>query len=129
MKIPIDFEDEIRKILSENLTAYCKPLPKDFVMPCVLVTQVGGRSDYTWAGIGEIDAADITLDARAETDAESIDTLRHAIGYLEEAVATQTTRLIMIEVNTFSSTINDPVRPDLKMCTARLLTRARREEI
>lgn len=130
MRRPIDFEDEIRKILlAGHLTAYCKPLPKDFIMPCILVTQVGGRSDYTWAGVGEIDAADITLDSRAETDAESVDALRNAIGYLEEAVSTQTTPLIMIEVNTISSTINDPVRPDLKMCTARLLTRARREEI
>ncbi len=129
MKRPIDFEDTIREILNDNLTVYCKPLPKDFSLPCVLVTQVGGRTDYTWAGVGEIDAADITLDARAETDAESIETLRNAIGYLEEAVSSQSTPLMMVELNTFSSTINDPVRPDLKMCTARILTRARREEI
>lgn len=129
MKRPIDFEDEIRKILSNNVTAYCKPLPKDFILPCVLVTQVGGRTDYTWAGVGEIDAADITLDARAETDAESVETLRDAIAYLEDAVSRQITPLRMAEINTFSSTINDPVRPDLKMCTARLLVRARREEV
>lgn len=129
MKIPIDFEDEIRKILAENVTAYCKPLPKDFQLPCVIVTQVGGRTDYTWAGLGMIDAADITIDARAETDEEALYTLRTAIGGLEEAVATQTTPLIMATVNTVSSTINDPVRPDLKMCTARFLVRARRTEI
>lgn len=129
MRIPIDFEDEIRKVLAEKYTAYCKPLPKDFTTPCILVTQVGGRTDYTWAGIAEIDAADITLDARAETDAEAVETLRKAIGYLEEAVASQSTPLIMAEVNTVSSTINDPVRPDLKMCTARFLVRARRTEI
>ena len=129
MRRSIDFEDEIRKILSAHITTYCKPLPKDFTLPCVLVTQVGGRTAYTWAGRAEIDAADITLDARAETDAESIETLRNAIAYLEEEVSTQTTPLIMVEVNTVSSTINDPVRPDLKMCTARLLTRARRVEI
>lgn len=129
MRIPIDFEDEIRKILGDRFYAYCKPLPKDFRLPCVLVTQVGGRTAYTWAGKAEIDAADITLDARAETDAESLEILRTAVGYLEEAVASQTTPLIMVEVNTLSSTINDPVRPDLKMCTARLLTRARRQEI
>lgn len=129
MRRSIDFEDEIRKVLSVYTTAYCKPLPKEFVLPCVLVTQVGGRTTYTWAGRAEIDAADITLDARAGTDAESIETLRNAIAYLEEEVSTQTTPLIMVEVNTVSSTINDPVRPDLKMCTARLLVRARREEI
>lgn len=128
MRVPIDFEDEIRKILSEKLTAYCKPLPQDFSKPCILVTQVGGRTAYTWAGIGEIDAADITLDARADTDAESVETLRTAIGHLEEAVATQSTPLLMADLNTFSSTINDPVRPDLKMCTARFLVRARRIE-
>ena len=129
MKIPIDFEYEIRQILTARITTYCKPLPKDFRLPCILVTQVGGRTDYTWAGIGEIDAADITLDARAETDAEAVEALREAIGYLESAVATQTTPLLMAEVNTVSSTINDPVRPDLKMCTARFLVRARRTEI
>lgn len=129
MRVSIDFEDEIRKILSGHLTVYCKPLPKDFTLPCVLVTQVGGRTAYTWAGRAEIDAADITLDARAETDAESLETLRNAVAYLEEEVSTQTTPLIMVAVNTISSTINDPVRPDLKMCTARILTRARRTEI
>lgn len=128
MKKPIDFENEIRLILSGHLTAYCKPLPKDFATPCVLVTQVGGRTSYSWAGVAMLDAADITLDARAETDAEAIDILHNAIGYLEESVSTQTTPLLMAEVNTFSSTINDPVRPDLKMCTARLLVRARRIE-
>ena len=129
MKRPIDFEDAIREILTDKVTAYCKPLPKDFALPCVLVTQVGGRTDYTWAGVGEIDAADVTIDSRAETDAEAVETLRNAIGHLEEAVSSQKTPLIMMELNTFSSTINDPVRPDLKLCTARILTRARREEI
>lgn len=129
MKLPIDFEFEIRNILTDRITTYCKPLPKDFRLPCILVTQVGGRTDYTWAGIGEIDAADITLDARAETDAEALEALRTAVGYLEQKVATQTTPLIMAEVNTVSSTINDPVRPDLKMCTARFLVMARRTEI
>lgn len=129
MKRPIDFEDEIRKILTDKVRAYCKPLPKDFALPSVLITQVGGRTEYTWAGVGEIDTADITIDARAETDAEAVETLRNAIGYLEESVSLQNTPLMMMELNTFSSTINDPVRPDLKMCTARILTRARREEI
>ena len=129
MKRPIDFEDAIREILADRVTAYCKPLPKDFALPCVLITQVGGRTDYTWAGVGEIDAADVTIDSRAETDAEAVETLRNAIGHLEEAVSSQKTPLIMMALNTFSSTINDPVRPDLKLCTARILTRARREEI
>ena len=129
MKIPIDFEDTIRQILADKITAYCKPLPQGFEMPCILVTQVGGRTAYTWAGVGEIDSADITLDARAETDAESVETLRTAVAYLEDQVSQQITPLIMMEVNTMSSSINDPVRPDLKMCTARLLVRARREEI
>ena len=129
MKRPIDFEDAIREALADSVTAYCKPLPKDFELPCILITQVGGRSDYTWAGIGEIDAADITIDSRAETDAEAVETLRDAIGHLEEAISSQTTPLVMMELNTFSSTINDPVRPDLKLCTARILTRAHREEI
>ena len=129
MKRPIDFEDAIREILADRVTAYCKPLPKDFALPCVLITQVGGRTDYTWAGVGEIDAADVTIDSRAETDEKAVETLRNAIGHLEEAVSSQKTPLIMMELNTFSSTINDPVRPDLKLCTARILTRARREEI
>ena len=129
MTIPIDFEDEVRKILAGKYTAYVKPLPQNFTMPCILVTQVGGRTEYTWAGVGKLDAADITLDSRAETDAEALETLRNALGYLEEQVSKQTTPLLMVEVNTISSTINDPVRPDLKLCTARILTRARRKKI
>lgn len=129
MNRPIDFEDTIREILSDHLTAYCRPLPKNFPLPCVLITQVGGRTSYTWAGVAQIDAADITIDSRARTDAEALETLRNAVGHLEDAVSTQSTPLLMVEMNTMSSTINDPVRPDLKMCTARILTRARREEI
>jgi hypothetical protein len=39
----IDIEDEIRQVLAKHLTAYCRPLPKDFSTPCILVSQVTER--------------------------------------------------------------------------------------
>ena len=48
--VPIDIEEEIRKALAEQgVTIYCKPLPKDFALPCILVTCVGMTSRYNWA--------------------------------------------------------------------------------
>ena len=40
----IDIEEEIRSALSEYQTVYCRPLPAEYDLPNILVTQVGGRS-------------------------------------------------------------------------------------
>ena len=117
----IDVEDEVRQALSGYVTAYCRPLPKDFTVPSILVQQVGGTDANT------IDSFEVVLDARAETDAEANEALRNAIGILKAVAANQTTALRHVSVNSSGSWGNDPVRPDLAMCSARIRVIAHEE--
>ena len=117
----IDVEDEVRQALSGHIKAYCRPLPKDFTVPSILVQQVGGTDANT------IDSFEVVLDARAETDAEANETLRNAIGILKAVAANQTTALRHVSVNSSGSWGNDPVRPDLAMCSARIRVIAHEE--
>ena len=114
IKRSVDIEDEVRIALSDHFTAYCRPLPADYILPNILVTQVGGsdRSD--------IDTFEVVLDARAETEQAASETLRTAIGVLKAAAAAQTTAIRHVSVNSNGSWGVDPVRPDLALCTARL---------
>lgn len=114
IKRSVDIEDEVRIALSDHFTAYCRPLPADYMLPNILVTQVGGsdRSD--------IDTFEVVLDARAETEQAASETLRTAIGVLKAAAAAQTTKIRHVSVNTSGSWGADPVRQDLALCTARL---------
>ena len=118
----IDIEDEIRKALAGHITAYCKPLPKNFSLPCVLVQRVGGSDSNT------IDSFEVVLDARAEYEAEADETLRNAIGILKAVAAAQTTALRYIDVNSMGSWDEDPVRPELAMCSARIRAIAHEEQ-
>ena len=118
----IDVEDVVRQALSGHLNAYCRPLPKDFDVPCILVQQVGGTDANT------IDSFEIVLDARAETEAEANETMRTAIGILKTVAAYQTTALRYVSVNSSGSWGNDPVRPDLSMYSARIRVIAHEEQ-
>lgn len=119
----VDIEDEVRKALKNYMTAYCRPLPKNFKTPCILVTQVGGTDES-----GQIDTFDVTLDARAENAADANETLRNAVGVLREAARQQTTAIRHVEVNSSGAWGNDPVRPDLCMYSARLRVVAHLEQ-
>lgn len=110
----IDIEDTVREALSPYITTYCRPLPKDFTVPSILVTHVGGDDEDS------IDDFAIVLDARAETDAEANETLRNAVGILKKVAQLQTTELRHVTVNSSGSWGTDPVRPDLAMFSARL---------
>lgn len=110
----IDIEDTVREALSPYITTYCRPLPKEFVVPSILVTHVGGDDEDS------IDSFAIVLDARAETDAEANETLRNAVGILKKVAQLQTTELRHVTVNSSGSWGTDPVRPDLAMFSARL---------
>jgi hypothetical protein len=112
--ISIDIEDEVRKALSDYLTAYCRPLPKNFSVPCILVSKVGGSDADT------IDAHRVVLDSRAKTEEAADEYLRVAIGILKKQAALQKTALRYVEVNSSGSWGEDPVRPDLSMCSATL---------
>jgi hypothetical protein len=115
IKRSVDIEDEVRIALKDHLTAYCRPLPKDFSLPCILITQVGGTDQD-----GQIDTFEVTLDARADNAADANETLRNAIGVLRKAAGDQTTAIRFVEVNSSGSWGSDPARPDLSMYSARI---------
>ena len=98
IKRSVDIEDEVRIALKDHLTAYCRPLPKDFSLPCILITQVGGTDQD-----GQIDTFEVTLDARADNAADANETLRNAIGVLRKAAGDQTTAIRFVEVNSSGS--------------------------
>ena len=110
----IDVENEIRRALSDYMTVYCRPLPAEYDLPNILITQVGGSDRDT------IDTFSVVLDARASTEAASLDYLNTAIGVLRQAAKEQTTEIRHVVVNSSGSWGQDPVRPDLAMCSARL---------
>lgn len=105
------------------MSVYVRPLPKTYTLPNVLITATGGNSNNT------VDTFTVSLDARAETDAEAYDTLTTAIGVLEKQAADQVGALRHVAVNSLGSWGTDPVRPDLKLCTATVLVTAHRENI
>ena len=107
----IDIEDAVREALKDYLTAYCRPLPKNYQLPCILVSKVGGSD------LDKIDTFDVVLDARANTEYEADLTLRNAIGILK---AVDGTAIRHVTVNSSGSWGSDPVRPDLALCSARL---------
>lgn len=114
IKLSIDIEDEVRKALSPFLQSYCRPLPKELITPSISVTVVGGSD------ANDIDTFEVTLDSRAKEEADAYELLRRAIGILKAVAREQTTAIRHITVNSSGSWGNDPVRPDLAMCSARL---------
>ena len=110
----VDIEEEIRTALAPYLTAHCRPLPKHYALPNILITQVGGTTVKT------VETVSVFLDVRARREAEALDTLNKAIGILKQVAKEQTTAIRYVTVNTSGSWGNDPVRPDLAMCSARI---------
>lgn len=130
IKQSIDIEDAIRSILiTAGLTAYCRPLPANFSTPSLLITATGGTVEESWSNEGKIDSFTVVIDSRADTEANALALLRSAIGILKASVATQTTSVRTVTVNTQYSWGLDPVRPDLAMCSANLTVRAHTEKI
>ena len=118
-----DIENEIRVALDDYFTVYCRPLPSKFSTPCLLVTATGGSSENT------IDSFTVNISARATEDAVASEYLRNALGALEEMTKKQVGALRFIQINSLASWGNDPVRPDLKLCTATVIVTAHREQI
>ena len=117
----IDVENEVRTALTDYQTVYCRPLPAEYNLPHILVTQVGGTDYQT------VDTFEVVLDSRAETEAEALDYLNTAIAILKQVAREQTTALRYVTVNSSGSWGNDPVRPDLAMCSARIRVIAHEE--
>ena len=118
---PVDIEDECRNALKDFITTYNRPLPANYTLPNVLVTATGGSSKDT------IDTFTVVLDARAETDAEAVDVLNTAIGLIEAQASLQVGALRSVFINSLYRWGSDPVRPDLKLCSATVLVTAHRQ--
>ena len=118
---PEDIEEQIRTALAEYLTVYVRPLPASYTLPNIMATASGGSTTNT------IDTFTVTLDARAETDAEAMEYLTDALGILEAQATNQVNAIRNVIINSLASWGVDPVRPDLKLCTATVLVIAHRE--
>lgn len=118
---PCDIENEIRLALADLFTVYVRPLPANFPTPSLLITATGGRTSNT------IDTFTVTIDARAENDAEAYELLSNALGALEVKAQEQAGALRNVVINSLARWGADPVRPDLKLCTATVLVTAHRE--
>ena len=120
---PVDIEEQVRLALADYLTAYVRPLPASYSLPCVLITAAGGSSR------DQVDTFTVSIDARAETDGGAYDTLTTALGILEEQGNQQAGALRNVTINSLARWGNDPVRPDLKLCTATVLITAHRDAV
>lgn len=121
IKRSIDIEDVVRGALAPYMTAYCPPLPKTVALPSIEVEMVGGSNSDT------IDRFDIVLDARAEREYDALELMRNAIGILKKVASDQTTAMHYCSENTKPVWIEDPTRPDVAMCRARLMISAHEE--
>lgn len=110
----IDIEEEIRKALVPYLTAYCRPLPAEYTLPNILITQVGGMT------ANKIDTFGVVLDSRGASEMEALEALNKAVGILKAVAKDQITAIRYVNVNSAGSWGADPVRPDLAMCSARI---------
>ena len=119
----VDIEDEIRSALSAYQTVYCRPLPAEYGLPNILVTQVGGIESQT------IDTFEVVLDARAALEADALDYLNLAVALLKQIAKEQTSAIRYVTVNSSGSWGADPVRPDLAMCSARLSITAHQQKM
>ena len=118
---PIDIEEQARLALTDYFTTYVRPLPANYILPCLLISATGGTSS------NEVDTFILTLDARAETDAEAYELLTTALGALEAQAKNQFGALRNLLINGLARWGSDPVRPDLKLCTATVLVTCHRE--
>lgn len=119
----IDIEEEVRTALEPHQKAYCRPLPADYSLPNILITQVGGTET------DRIDTFEVVLDSRAKTEAEALSYLNMAKAILIQTAKEQTTALRHVVVNTSGSWGADPVRPDLAMCSARISVTAHQQKV
>ena len=117
----IDIEEEVRKALADKFTAFASKLPLKYKLPNIVVRHIGGTSEQ------KLGSYNVTIDVRAKESAEADETLRTALAYLQAVAWQQTTEIRDVEINASGSWGNDPVRPDLSMCTATLVVTAHKE--
>lgn len=125
MNKPIDIEYEIQKVLTPYVKTYCRPLPKEYVLPNILVTRVGGTELQDWSGTGHIDHFTIILYCRAKDDGTAQETLSTAVAILKDS-----SEFRNVQNNTdLGNWGTDPVRPDLSLFSVTLIVSANLKEI
>ena len=124
MKRSVDIEYKIQKVLNKHITTYCRPLPKEYALPNILVVRVGGTELTDWSGIGHLDHFTVVLQCQAEDDGTAQETLSTAIAILKNS---DTFRDVVNNTD-LGSWGSDPVRPDLSLFSATLIVSASLEE-
>lgn len=119
----IDIENEVRLLLADHFTTYCRPLPADFSTPCLEITATGGDTANT------IDNFIVSIDARAESDAAADELARNAAAVLEKLASEQSGALRFAAINALGRWGRDPARPDLCLRTITARVIAHRERI
>ena len=117
----VDIEEEIRSALAEFITIYCRPLPENFTTPSILVELMGGTTE------NEIDSFLVRLSSRAKENADALELLSVALGILEQKTKEQTGNLRFSVEQNLMSWGNDPVRPDLCLCSATVTVLANKQ--
>lgn len=118
----VDVENEVRLALADFFEAYCE-LPEDYGLPNVVIQQTGGSSE------NQIDTFQVRLSVRAETEEEASDVMRDVLGVLQTRSEEQFGALRHMSLNSLASWSTDPVRRDLKLCTALVLVTTHRETV
>jgi hypothetical protein len=117
----VDIEEEIRSALAEYVTTYVRPLPENFTTPSILVELMGGTTE------NEIDSFLVRLSSRAKENADALELLSVALGILEQKTKEQTGNLRFSVEQNLMSWGNDPVRPDLCLCSATVTVLAHKQ--
>lgn len=119
--ISVDIEEEIRSALAEYVTAYVRPLPENFTTPSVLIELMGGTSENT------IDTFLVRISSRAKDNADALELLRTVLGILQNQTNEQIGELRFSTEQNLMSWGNDPVRPDLCLCSATVTVLAHKQ--
>ena len=117
IKKSIDIEYLVQKTLNPYIRTYCRPLPKTYELPNILVARVGGTELTDWSGTGHLDSFNIELYCRAEDEGTAQDTLSKAVGILKASNAFRN----VVNNTDLGSWGVDPVRPDLALFSVTLI--------
>lgn len=112
-----DIEYLVQQTLNPYIKTYCRPLPKTYELPNILVTRSGGTELVDWSGTGHLDRFTVELYCRAESEGTAQETLSKAVGILKASDAFR-----FVQNNTDLGRWGmDPVRPDLALFSVTLI--------
>lgn len=124
MKRSVDIEYLVQQTLNPYITTYCRPLPKAYTLPNILVARSGGTEMTDWSGQGHIDRFTVELYCRAEDEGTAQETLSNAVAILKAS-----DNFRNVQNNTDLGRWGaDPVRPDLALFSVTLIISASLEE-